>query len=278
MKNQISRMTNDELLDELVKYCPTDIKDVQRRNFSAAICRFRRLFQSIPHGKNSRSILDIGARLYTASIYCNLLDYNNVSLAAKWKTQFTGDDILDTIANSERIDIEYFDAETDIFPYSDNSYDVVICSEILEHLAVDPMHMMEQINRVTRMQGLVVMSTPNAASFSAIKRLLAGQHPYSWSAYNGKSTDRHNREYTTNELGNLIEASGFSILSDETFSEHPFSTKDRILSKHISLPDSLRGKPGIDLSRFGDTSLIVAKKTSAVRSRFPSWLYSKGKK
>ena len=271
--NQISIMSDNELVDELVKHCPSSGKEVLRKDFDANILRYRRTLESIPAGAKKLSLLDVGARLYTASIYCNQLDYKKVSIGAKWKTTYTGDDILSTIPNGDRIGVSYYDAEVDIFPYPDESYDVVVCSEILEHLAIDPMHMMDQINRVTRTGGLAVISTPNAASFAAIKRLLAGKHPYSWSSYNGTSTDRHNREYTVNELEKLIEASGFNVISTETFSAHPFSRRDRLLSKYISLLDIVRGRPGLDLDRLGDTSLVAAKKTSAVRDRFPRWLY-----
>lgn len=271
--NQIATMSNNELVDKLVRYCPAAGRDFLRKDFASAILRYRRVFECIPPGENKLSLLDIGARLYTASIYCNELDYKKVSLGTKWKTTYTESDILSSIQNSDRIDINYYDAEMDTFPYPDETYDVVICSEIIEHLAIDPMHMMDQINRVTRMGGLTVVTTPNAASFAAIKRLLAGQHPYSWSPYNGSSTDRHNREYTVNELVKVMEASGFSVVSTDTFSECPFSRKDRLLSKYISLLDVLRGKPGLNLSRLGNTSLVVGKKTSVVRDRFPQWLY-----
>ena len=134
--NQISIMSDNELVDELVKHCPSSGKEVLRKDFDANILRYRRTLESIPAGAKKLSLLDVGARLYTASIYCNQLDYKKVSIGAKWKTTYTGDDILSTIPNGDRIGVSYYDAEVDIFPYLDESYDVVVCSEILEHLAI----------------------------------------------------------------------------------------------------------------------------------------------
>jgi SAM-dependent methyltransferase len=273
MRHQFSRMTDTQLVDELLMYCPPSGREVLREDFASSIHRYRRVLDSIPDGENGKSLLDVGARLYTASLYCNYLHYGKVSLGTKWKSSYTGDDILGAIPNSGCIDIRYFDAEKDIFPYADNAYDVVICSEIIEHLAIDPMHMMSEINRVTRSDGLLIVTTPNAASFDAIRRLLAGQHPYSWSPYNGTSTDRHNREYTVSELEKLLEASGFALVRAETFSKHPFSRKDRVLAKWISFPDAVRGRAGLDFDRLGQTSLVIGQKTSGVRERFPVWLY-----
>ena len=273
MSNQISSMTDNQLIDDLVKYSPASGQEILRKDFANDIHRYRRIFELIPDGGDSKSLLDIGARLYTASIFCNNLHYQKVSLATKWKSSYTGDDIIAAIPNSDRIDISYFDAEKDVFPYADNTFDVVICSEIIEHLAIDPMHMMAEINRVTRLNGLLLITTPNAASFDAIKRLLAGQHPYSWSPYNGSSTDRHNREYTINELEKLQKPSGFDVVHSETFSKHPFTLKDKVLARWISLLDIARGKPGLNFDRLGNTSLILAQKKSSVQDRFPAWLY-----
>ena len=278
MEHPFSNMTNEQLLEHLVEYLPASGKVAMRKEFAEAIHRYRRVFDAIPYGGGQTSLLDIGSRLYTASLYCNELDYFRVSLATKWKTTFTGDDILATIPNSERIDISYFDAEKDAFPYADASYDVVVCSEIIEHLAIDPMHMLAEINRVARPGATLVLTTPNAASFSAVKRLLADQHPYSWSPYNGTSTDRHNREYTIKELERVVSAAGFSVETSETISRVSFASKDRLLATWISLPDILRRKAGLDLDQLGDTSVVVGKKESPVRERFPAWLYYDAKK
>lgn len=90
--------------------------------------------------------------------------------------------------------------------------------------------------------GLLIMSTPNAASFSALSKVLAGQHPYSWAPYSGQSTDRHNREYTITELERAIQAAGFEVAVAQTIGDAPFSPKQRLLAAWYSIPDVVRGK------------------------------------
>jgi len=46
--------------------------------------------------------------------------------------------------------IELFDAERDPFPYPSEYFATVLCCELIEHLTVDPMHMMSEINRILR--------------------------------------------------------------------------------------------------------------------------------
>jgi 2-polyprenyl-3-methyl-5-hydroxy-6-metoxy-1,4-benzoquinol methylase len=39
-------------------------------------------------------------------------------------------------------DIDHFNAEKDPFPYPAEHFTTVLCCELIEHLAEDPMHMM----------------------------------------------------------------------------------------------------------------------------------------
>ncbi len=273
MKHPITSMSDAQLLDALVEHAPPAGKVALREDFAASLFRYRVALQAIPLGGPNSRLLDVGARLYTAPIYLNLLNYGIVSIATKWKTSFTDESLLATFPNGDKVRLEHFDAEVERFPDSDETFDVIICTEVIEHLALDPMHMLAEINRVCQKGGVLIMSTPNAASFSALCKVSAGQHPYSWAPYNGQSTDRHNREYTVRELERAVEAAGFEIVTSETISEAPFSTKEKILAAWYSVPDLIRGKKGLNLQRMGSTSFIVGRKTGAVRDRYPKWLY-----
>jgi SAM-dependent methyltransferase len=269
------KMSDNQILEELVRFCPAGTEESMKAEFSGAVNRYRKTFQSIPEGGEGKSIIDIGARLYTASIYANLLNYSRVAIGSKWRSEFTAPELLARIPHHERISVDYFDAESDKFPYNDSEFDVVVCSELIEHLAIDPMFMLAEINRITRNGGLLVITSPNSASWPALSRILAGVHTYSWSPYNGTSTDRHNREYTIRELEKLAENSGYELVTSMTYSVTgaPFSWKDRMLMNWFSLPDVLRGKPGLDPSRMGAASLVIARKIAPVQERYPGWLY-----
>ncbi|CAL1240353.1 class I SAM-dependent methyltransferase [Candidatus Methylocalor cossyra] len=275
MTNPIGEFSDARLIEELERFCPKTAKEIEQNYFLRSINRYRRLFLALPHGGGEKSLLDIGARLYTAFIYANYLDYARVAVATKWETPYTEASLLARIPRHERISVQHFDAENTVFPYRDGEFDVVVCSELLEHLAIDPMFMLAEINRVTRPDGLLVLTTPNAASWASLRKVLEGKHPYTWSMYNGSSTDRHNREYTIDELDRLIANCGYQLVKSETFSAsgQGFSLKEKVLSAWFSLPDTLRGKPGLNPSRRGETSLVVGRKVSAIQDRYPSWLY-----
>ncbi|WP_281184618.1 class I SAM-dependent methyltransferase [Trichlorobacter lovleyi] len=73
-------------------------------------------------------------------------------------------------------DVEMLDVNLnkDPLPYPDNFFDVVTCSEVVEHLN-DYRKLLSEIYRVTKKNGLVVITTPNVINLkSRIKNLWSG--------------------------------------------------------------------------------------------------------
>ena len=168
--------------------------------------------------------------------------------------------------------IDHFDAERDRFPYPDGHYATVLCCELIEHLAADPMHMMAEINRILKPGGHVVLTTPNAAGLRAIAAILQGYHPGFFNAYirpsqNGETEARHNREYAPREIRRLLENAGFEVIRLETgeFREEPHPEFEwvRHLLELYKLDHELRG----------DGIFAVGRKAGPVRERYPAWLY-----
>src|SRR4051812_42837782 len=70
-------------------------------------------------------------------------------------------------------DVAYdmFNMEEDVFPYADESFHMVLFCEIIEHLLMDPLHALREINRVLEPGGLLVLTTPNAARIGNVLAL-----------------------------------------------------------------------------------------------------------
>ena len=107
-------------------------------------------------------------------------------------------------------------------PFSSNTYDLVICSEVLEHLIKDPYMLLKEINRVLGFHGLLVLTTPNASSASAMINLIRGRNPI-WNPIRDDIYARHNKEYTYLELRKLAIYAGFEVSTEDTgFLQSPF--------------------------------------------------------
>jgi ubiquinone/menaquinone biosynthesis C-methylase UbiE len=82
-------------------------------------------------------------------------------------------------------------------PYQDNSFDLLICSEVLEHLD-DPKKALDEIHRVTRKYA--VLSVPNEPTFM-ISNFLRGKN---WSRW-GNDIE-HINHWSTNSFKKFVEA------------------------------------------------------------------------
>jgi SAM-dependent methyltransferase len=104
-------------------------------------------------------------------------------------------------------------------PYPDNYFDAVIFSEVIEHLNINPLPVLQEINRILKPDGILYITTPNQVSL--LKRITI---IFGGSIRNSISTSVtqiarsqnticgiHWREYTLKELIEILEITGFSI-------------------------------------------------------------------
>ena len=121
----------------------------------------------------------------------------------------------------KEITFQLCNVEVDPIPYPDESFDAVVCCQVLEHFSHSHLPAMKEIWRVLRPGGIVEVDVPNAASFRNRSRMLRGKHiTYDYEEhylyampilYKGMSffPRRHNREFTKLDLEILLRASGF---------------------------------------------------------------------
>lgn len=146
--------------------------------------------------------------------------------------------------------------ERDALPFDDGAYDLVLCCEILEHLLINPSHMLSEIHRVLKPEGYLLLTTPNVARRGNLLALLRGRNIYD--RYHGNGVyGRHNREYTVAELKSLLSANGFEISKLDLFDVYRTSALARLLNPRI----------------WRDTIFILARPQGEVRSGFPPELY-----
>ncbi|HEX6811620.1 MAG TPA: methyltransferase domain-containing protein [Planctomycetota bacterium] len=112
-----------------------------------------------------------------------------------------------------RVGIDRADVEHDVFPYANESFDLVTCFECIEHLRATPRPLLDQIRRVLRPTGHLLLTTPNVVGSRALLRLLAGKHPQENPRYHRDPRYGvvHPKEYTLRELVALLESRGLGV-------------------------------------------------------------------
>lgn len=104
-------------------------------------------------------------------------------------------------------------------PYPDNHFDAVIFSEVIEHLNINPLPVLQEINRILKPDGILYITTPNQVNLlNRITLLLGGsiRNSISTSVTQIDQSQHticgiHWREYTLKELGEILEITGFFI-------------------------------------------------------------------
>lgn len=243
-----------------------------RQYLETHLTRLEKTLSMIPPGTEGDRILEMGAYLQITPALRSRLGYGEVrgcyygragQVDRREKTSESGELFC--------CEIDLFDAEKDVFPYPDGHFAVVLCCELIEHLASDPMFMMAEINRVLRDGGRVLLSTPNICSLRALAAILQGFHPGFFPAYLKPSVEgdaRHNREYTPKEIQRLLHDAGFEV---EKLDTGPFRDEPR---PELIWVEDLLSRYGLPAGLRGDGIYALARKTGPVRDRWPAWLYS----
>jgi glycosyltransferase involved in cell wall biosynthesis/SAM-dependent methyltransferase len=237
--------------------------------------RLVRTLEITPPGDAAKSALEMGAYMQITAPLKFQLGYGHVRGCYYGKLgQTDHKTITSESGETFQCDVDLFDAERDIYPYADASFDTVLCCELIEHLPGDPMHMMNEINRILKPGGHLVLTTPNVGSLRSTAAILLGYHPAFFPAYirprvEGEEVEaRHNREYVPMEIQHLLTDSGFEMTLLETGEfldePHPEFAWVTHLLKRYNLRHELRG----------DGIYAVGRKSGPVKNRWPAWLYS----
>jgi SAM-dependent methyltransferase len=120
-----------------------------------------------------------------------------------------------------------FNMEAERFPLDDDSFDVVLFCEIIEHLVTDPLAAIREIKRVLQPGGALILTTPNVNRLENVVKMVAGVivfDPYSAYGLYG----RHSREYNKHELHLLLTYAGFEIDCLESADVHDNSAAEHM--------------------------------------------------
>jgi 2-polyprenyl-3-methyl-5-hydroxy-6-metoxy-1,4-benzoquinol methylase len=167
--------------------------------------------------------------------------------------------------NNIKVPVYRVDLETQSIPVPDNTFDYVLCCEVIEHMELDPMFMIAEINRVLKPSGMLILTTPNITSSWAIWKILRGYDPYFYMQYrHSPKLYRHNYEYSPYSISKILKAGGFSgsVWTEDSFED---GTQEDINKLNAI---------GYNINNTGDNIFCVGKKTGPVIDRNPSVIYA----
>lgn len=93
-------------------------------------------------------------------------------------------------------------------PFEDASLDVVFAGEVIEHIA-DPRYFVTEVNRVLKLGGMFVLTTPNLAGLDNRFKLLVGKIPRCIEPLSSHHY-QHVRPFTLSSLREFLKRGGFT--------------------------------------------------------------------
>lgn len=201
---------------------------------SLAKKRAWKTFPYLPKGTGKERLLDVGSfqALY-GPLYIEQYGYREVAVVG---TDVVPGSVIrrddPKAGKSYSFEAQACNIEKEPLPFPDERFDTVVITEVVEHLLMDPVYAMNEVNRVLKPGGKVLFSVPNAASDECLTYLVNNQQPGFLRAYlsNGlihgnKDLNTvyemgHYHEYTSREVQALVDSCGFAIEQMRGLSYH----------------------------------------------------------
>lgn len=197
--------------DEEIKYM-----EGQKYRLEKLIRRLEEVIKSLSMSCKPVRVLDIGTTPFT------------ILIKQKFENcEFWGMDRTNHLENRLQqvgIGFKTCDLDNEPIPFEDEYFDLVIFTEVLEHIFAPPTGIVTEIKRIIRPSGKLILSVPNIATLSKRVKFLFGITPLDdandqmkkWLHGHG-----HIHEYTKKEIFSLCKSINFKISYAEMLSTNP---------------------------------------------------------
>ena len=102
----------------------------------------------------SGTILEIGGHPFHFTFFLSRLDYNLISLDIDPSR-------ARPLIDKSGLNVIKCNVETEKLPFDDETFQMVLFNEIFEHLRINPIDTLEEVNRVLKPGGIMMLTTPN---------------------------------------------------------------------------------------------------------------------
>lgn len=234
MQNELKESI--KYLDEYSKTLTDDAIDYwkfHKKRFEWTSCLIAELAKKLANsGKPVQRILDIGPS-YQTMLLERILPGAQIDTLGFFDRRYA------LRGHTVHIPFDLNDAfERDKWPnHAEGKYDIIVMLEVIEHLYTSPRIIFTYLKEIMRLDGLLVIQTPNAVSLDKRFEMLKGRNPYEL-IRETRTNPGHFREYTKNEMRRLAEAAGLEVV--ETYMLNYFNNGGLLSRISSVLPGSFR--------------------------------------
>ncbi len=261
----------EDIIDETIEHLHKKRDTISRNYIKAHKKRLAYNLSLIPVADDeNQKILDVGCFGYVGLWLTRHFGYADVD-GIQLKR-----DVPDSIINQKLqvgkqsyIQKRYnFDLESPNWPVED-TYDCIICWEVLEHINNDPMNVLEHINHLIKNNGLLYITVPNSISYKTFQETMLGMPPWTYHFFEPDIDEpRHCFEYTPLVFRSLVKCAGFIETHFETIYAYAEPEQQEE-------PISIGTMFGFPSHLLGETLIIHGvKHTNAIPVKRPCVLYN----
>ena len=167
------------------------------------------------------------------------------------------DSILATAASATAaagVPAELVRANLEELPFEDEAFDVILCTQVIEHL-LDPIQALQELHRVLQPGGVLLITTDHRGN--RVSRFLNGPRTMLVRLLRLRGRRRRvhfpHRDFERDEFSGMLHAAGFSVRRIETFRFH-VTDAPAAIQRLLNTVDRRLGPHGV-----GDILLVVCE-------------------
>lgn len=215
-RGHLDRARYDALWEERFAHRPQEVRvylNVHRERYFELFNALAHLLRGREHGAQ---VLEVGVSEYM-SLYKGLFPTIRLASLDRPLTLSGVDPELARTMGAERhynVDLNQQGLSPDIGEPSLGRFDVIVCSEVIEHLVLNPVEFLQGLMSLLQPQGLLYLTTPNFLRAENLLKIERGENPQPPFPRRGENWDAHHHfhEFTMSELLQCIEQAGGRVV------------------------------------------------------------------
>jgi len=208
----------DEVYTERVKFARLTVESKEIFYFKASYDRYLYILRKVSRIQSKgKQALDVGSGRGHLSVALAKLGWSVALVDVEEKLSAKDTKIM---CQKYQMNPKICDLSCDLIPFEDNLFDLIIFTEVIEHLPCNPVNVMKEILRVLKQGGHLILTTPNQNNLFTKCKCISGESIYAAIELffmDDMKYAIHWREYTMDELIYLLDRVGFNIIEKGYF-------------------------------------------------------------
>jgi SAM-dependent methyltransferase len=196
----------------------SELGDWNLNYFNGHTSRYRKMLRLVEDTHSGGRLLEIGSVPCHITYLLDQLEYDVTGL------DINPDRVIEFV-NRTGLEVIQSDIERQRFPFSDDTFQYILFSEVFEHLRINPINAIKEIHRVLEPGGTLLMTTPNLYALRHWVSFAQGRGLYASPYLEFKKVDElghmgHVRVYSSNEVTEFLEGCGLRVRNIEYTNFH----------------------------------------------------------